>query len=116
MSGSVEVYKPKLPAQAASAMEHVQAQIEQVLAATMELVAQTLATEKVGVRDLTLLFRTMVEKYAEISALKASAEGDLAQATTDLERRSRDLLSAAQELVRRGQVKDITEETPNATE
>lgn len=78
------------------------------LTGMLALVEGWIDEQSLTARDTNLLIRTMVEKVKDIRDMRAVIAGDTSRATVDLERRSRDLLAAAQELVRRGQVTDIT--------
>lgn len=78
------------------------------LTGMLALVEGWIDEQSLTARDTNLLIRTMVEKVKDIRDMRAVIAGDTSRATVDLERRSRDLLAAAQELVRRGQITDIT--------
>lgn len=108
MAGIAKTGKARAEIGALDALEDLQGLFEGAMLASMRLILVQLVNGDVKPRDLTVLIRTLVEKYKDISELKAVVEGDVARATSDLERRSRELLHAAQELVRRQTPTDIT--------
>lgn len=89
-------------------LEGVQGMMQGALVMTLRMVERVLGSDDVSTKDLTFLLKTLTEKYKDVDEMKRGLAGDQTRATVNLEKRSRDLLTAAQELVRRSAAVDIT--------